>query len=79
MPLQYVVSPKAGAIYWSLRKDATAPSLTHKRLYQNWYVYGRGKKVFVWQSVNAAAGGGSVFNPYFYRQHIAGGMHGESA
>ncbi len=27
----------------------------------------------------AAGGGGGVFNPYFYRQHIAGGMHGESA
>ncbi len=27
----------------------------------------------------ATGGGGSVFNPYFFRQHIAGGMHGESA
>ena len=26
-----------------------------------------------------AAAGGGTFNPYFYRQHIAGGMHGESA
>ena len=26
-----------------------------------------------------AAVGGGVFNPYFYHQHIAGGMHGESA
>lgn len=26
-----------------------------------------------------AAGGGGVFNPYFYQQHIAGGMHGETA
>lgn len=27
----------------------------------------------------AAPAGGGVFTPYYWRQHIAGGMHGETA